>query len=351
MGIFPDTSLYGSQTLLGPGWPNIDEDALSAAAASFEALAMRLSGVVVPQLQGQMMTLAADWTGAGSASAMTEATAIINGHEVNATEASSIASSLRQMEAAVAKTKALANATAQRTQEACDAIESGPGYPEEKQAAIQSQVAMGLAQNVADVSAGTTELSGNLGTSAGTASQSAATTASSSSNPMQVMQMVMQMVSQVGQQAGKMGGSGQGLQQLTQPLQQLTSMFGKMGGSSGASVFSNHPLAGGAGPASGAGMVKAASVPGSGGGSAASPLMSNLVSKNLTASAVGPAEGASGGAHVMAAAAPVAAGSGGGMGGAGMAGARGTSGGHRAALAVPAPLDHDLTEDDGGEEW
>jgi len=44
MGIMPDVSPYGSQTVTGPGWPNVDEDALAAAASSFEAVATHLTG-------------------------------------------------------------------------------------------------------------------------------------------------------------------------------------------------------------------------------------------------------------------------------------------------------------------
>jgi hypothetical protein len=77
---------------------------------------------------------------------------------------------------------------------------------------------------------------------------------------------------------------GQQLQQLAQPLQQLTSMFGSGGkadslGAAGLpfSSFSNHPLAGGSGAGGGSGMVKAASLPGSGGTPLQTPQMSNLV--------------------------------------------------------------------------
>ena len=81
----------------------------------------------------------------------------------------------------------------------------------------------------------------------------------------------------------------QPMQQLTQPLQQVTSMFSQMGGMGGdkgaqmgligASPLSNHPLAGGSGAGSGAGLVRAASLPGAGGTSARTPLMSNLIGK------------------------------------------------------------------------
>ena len=62
MGIMPDVSPCGSQTVTGPGWPNVDEDALASAAASYEALATKLSGTVVPQQQGQLMKLSANTT-------------------------------------------------------------------------------------------------------------------------------------------------------------------------------------------------------------------------------------------------------------------------------------------------
>ena len=61
MGVPQDSSPYGSQTLMGPGWPNVDEEALTAAAEQFEQLAMHLTGTVVPQLQGQHLTLANNW--------------------------------------------------------------------------------------------------------------------------------------------------------------------------------------------------------------------------------------------------------------------------------------------------
>ena len=57
MAIEPDTSPYGSQTVTGPGWPNVDEEALAAAAATYEALAAKITGSIVPQQQGQLMKL------------------------------------------------------------------------------------------------------------------------------------------------------------------------------------------------------------------------------------------------------------------------------------------------------
>jgi PPE-repeat protein len=175
----------------------------------------------------------------------------------------------------------------------------------------------------------------------------------------QGMQMGMQMASQLGsmlgqlpQQAGQM--VTQPMQQLSQPLQQVTSMFsqlGSMGGDKaqmgliGASPLSNHPLAGGSGAASGAGLVRAASLPGAGGTGARTPLMSGLIGETKPV-AVGPA-GAAGGAGA-AGLAPV--GAGGGMGPMGGMGQRGTSGGSKQGLTAPSVLPQDLGEDEG-DDW
>src|SRR6201999_137687 len=108
----------------------------------------------------------------------------------------------------------------------------------------------------------------------------------------QGMQMGMQMASQLGSTLGQLPQQAsqmvmQPMQQLTQPLQQVTSMFSQMGGLGGdksaqmgligASPLSNHPLVGGSGAGSGAGLVRAASLPGAGGTAARTPLMSKLV--------------------------------------------------------------------------
>ena len=66
MGLMPDSSPFGSQTVTGPGWPNVDEDALAAAAAQYEELALKLTGSVVPQQQGQLMKLTDTWKGGGA---------------------------------------------------------------------------------------------------------------------------------------------------------------------------------------------------------------------------------------------------------------------------------------------
>jgi PPE-repeat protein len=172
----------------------------------------------------------------------------------------------------------------------------------------------------------------------------------------QGVQMVSQMVSQVGQLPQQlMQGVTQPKQQLTQPLQQVTSMFSQMGGGMGssdkgaqmgligASPLSNHPLAGGSGASSGAGLVRAASLPGAGGSSARTPLMSKLIDKlEPSAVAVGPA-GAAAGAGA-AGLAPVGA-AGAGQGPMGMGhGSKG--GGSKPGLLAPSPLTHDLGEDE-----
>jgi PPE-repeat protein len=174
----------------------------------------------------------------------------------------------------------------------------------------------------------------------------------------QAMQIGMQMGSQLGstlgqlpQQAGQM--VMQPMQQLTQPLQQVTSMFSSLGGGDksaqmglvGANPLSNHPLAGGSGAGSGAGLVRAASLPGAGGTAARTPLMSKLVGAAIepTASPVSVAAGAAAGASA-AGLAPV--GSGGGAGPMGMMGHGTKSGGSKQGLTAPSPLAYDLAEDE-----
>ena len=109
-------------------------------------------------------------------------------------------------------------------------------------------------------------------------------------------QLGMQMASQLGSTLGQLPqqmiqGVTQPFQQLSQPLQQVSSMFGQLGGLAGdkgaqvgmlgATPFSNHPAIGGTGPAVGSGMVRAAALPGAGGTAARTPLMSNLIGKDL----------------------------------------------------------------------
>lgn len=185
--------------------------------------------------------------------------------------------------------------------------------------------------------------------------------------PAQMMQQGVQMgvqtagqvastAAQVPQQFGQMVQTP--MQMLTQPLQQVSSIFGQMGdglgaekaqiGLIGATPFSNHPLAGGAGPSSGAGLVRAASLPGAGGTSARTPMMANLVGDKMGAAVVNVDAGAAAGATVGGLA-PVG-GAGAGMGPMGMAGQGAKSGGSKPGLTAPAPLRHDLDDDDG-EDW
>jgi hypothetical protein len=362
VGIQPDSSPFGSQTVTGPGWPNVDEDALASAAAEYEALAAKISGSVVPRQQGQMMQLSEDWKGGASVAATGEATSIIAGHESHAAQAGAIAAKLRSMEATVAKTKLLVNATAQETQQECMALQAMPfGNTQEL---VQSRIKLGLSQNIAFVNANSTELAGGLGvppsmpnpgTPPGTA-QATQAADKGSDQAMQMMSQLGQMAMQLPQQLGGMLTQApqqlmQPLQQLMQPLQQLMSAGGKGGGPSSSlapfSAFSNHPLAGGSGAGGGGGLVKAASLPGSGGVPAQSSLMANLVGTNPASGAVGPA-GA--GSSAVGGLAPVAAG-GGGMGGMGMMGQRGESGGTASSLAPPPPLEYDLGEDDADDDW
>jgi len=174
----------------------------------------------------------------------------------------------------------------------------------------------------------------------------------------QGMQMGMQLASQLGSTLGQLPQQAmqlvsQPMQQLTAPLQQVSSMFGQMGGLAsekmqmgliGASPLSNHPLAGGSGASYGAGLVRAASLPGAGGTMARTPLMADLIgdAKPVPVPA-GAAAGASG-----AGLAPV--GAGGGMGPMGAMGQRGTSGGSKQGLTAPSVLPQDLGEDED-DDW
>lgn len=356
MGIQPDSSPFGSQTVTGPGWPNVDEEELSSAAAQYEAFAARLTGSVVPQQQGQMMQLGDSWKGGAAVAATGEATTIIAGHEANAAQAAAIGLKLRTMEATVARTKLLVNTMAQETQHECEMLSAMPFG--NAQDLVQSRIKLGLSQNIAAVNASSAELAGGLGVppnipdpgappGIGQASQAAS---KGSDQAMQMMQQLGQMAMQLPQQLGGMLTQVpqqlmQPLQQLMQPLQQLMSAGGK-GGAGGLSPspfssFSNHPLAGGSGAGGGGGMVKAASLPGSGGVSPQSPALAKLVGGSTAA--VHPAAATS---SAVGGLAPVSAGAGmgGGMGMMG-GGQRGESGGTAASLAPPAPLDYDLGED------
>jgi hypothetical protein len=376
MAIPPDSSPYGSQTVTGPGWPNVDEEMLAAAAATYEALVAKITGSIVPQQQGQLMKLADVWEGAGALAATGQATTIIGGHEANAAHAAAIAGKLRAMEATVVKAKMLANTIAAEVQHECEALSAMPFS--NAQELVQSRIKMGLSQNMANVTAHTTELANTLGVPPSIPLPGAApsvpggkeakdTAEEASKQPGGGSQQAMQMMSQMGSMAAQLPMQlgqavmavpqqmGQQLQQLSQPLQQLTSMFGSGGkadslGAAGLpfSSFSNHPLAGGSGAGGGSGMVKAASLPGSGGIPLQTSQMANLVGTKSVSTA--PAEGATAGTSAAAGAAPVGAGSG--MGGmAPMMGQRGESGGTSSSLAAPGPLEYDLSEGDDDDDW
>ncbi|MGW4098435.1 PPE family protein [Mycobacterium sp. NPDC004974] len=180
-------------------------------------------------------------------------------------------------------------------------------------------------------------------------------------NPMQQgMQMVMQMGQQAGQIAGQIPQMLQSpMQAMTQPLQQVTQMvsqFSSMGGSDrgmqvglmGAMPFSNHPLAGGAGPSSGAGLVRAASLPGALGSPPRTALLSSMLGISGEAKPAVSAA-AAGAAGPMA---PVGSGAGGG-GGAPVHAAKNNeekSGETKDGLVAPTALTYDQTED-ADDDW
>jgi len=245
MAIQPDPSPYGSQTVTGPGWPNVDEEMLAAAAATYEALAAKITGSIVPQQQGQLMKLADVWEGAGAVAATGEASTIIGGHEANAAHAAAIAGKLRAMEATVVKAKMLANTIAQEVQHECEAIAAMPFS--NAQELVQSRIKMGLSQNIANVTAHTTELANTLGVppsmpfpgapsvpgakeTKDTAEEASKQAGGGSQQAMQMMSQMGSMATQVPTQLGQAVMAvpqqmGQQLQQLSQPLQDLTSMF------------------------------------------------------------------------------------------------------------------------------
>jgi PPE-repeat protein len=161
---------------------------------------------------------------------------------------------------------------------------------------------------------------------------------------------------QISQYLGQMGQLSAPMQQLMQPLQQMMSMGGQGGagnglggdglgkglggagghkpgqlGLLGASPLSNHPLLGGAGPSKGLGLMHSEALPGAGGTSARTSMMSQLIEKPAAAPA--PAAGAGAGSSAAGGAAPMSP-----MGQGASSGA-----GSRPGLAAPATLtaDHD----------
>lgn len=366
MGMERDSSPYGSQTLLGPGWPSVDEEQLTAAAASYQKIAAKISGTVVPQQTSQLSKLQGNWEGTASLAASGEATTMIGGHEANGLQAQAISTALMKMAATVVETKTIVNTAAQEVQAEVEMLSKVPFG--NMQALIESRVKAGLAQNTATVSAASAEMADSLSTIAnlpqvGTPPTAQAQQAAQkgADSMMQLISQLPQMLGQIPQMAGQIPQQlSQPLQQLSQPLQQLTSMLGSGGKGTGGgpspfSAFSNHPAAGGSGPSSGAGMVKAAGLPGgSGGGSPQTPLLAKMVGGGST-SPVSVDPGAS--AAVVGGVAPVAAansagGMGGGMGMMGGGQRGGGGGGTATGLAVPAPLEHDTGDgDDDYDDW
>ncbi|VEG37673.1 PPE-repeat containing protein [Mycolicibacterium flavescens] len=189
--------------------------------------------------------------------------------------------------------------------------------------------------------------------------QKAENLAQRAASPNQMTQQGMQMASQLGSSLAQVPQQGmqmvmQPVQQMTQPLQQVTSLFTQLGSSLGsekmqvglvgASPLSNHPLAGGSGATSGAGLVRAASLPGAGGTMARTPLMADLIGQPAAMSGGPGAAAGAGGAGL----APV--GAGGGAGPMGQMGQRATSGGSKHGLTAPRVLPQDLGEDED-DDW
>jgi PPE-repeat protein len=225
-----------------------------------------------------------------------------------------------------------------------------------REAAFAHTTADGQLQSVA-LKSGNLASDGNMAAQrAEGQAQNAQNTGQQSGQQSQVMQQGTQMATQMVSQGVSMiqqlpQQAMQPMQQLTQPLQQMTQIFSQVGSSFGtdkaqvgligANPISAHPLAGGTGASSGAGLVRAASLPGLGGTSARSALMSELVGPSTPpASAPGAAAGA--GAPGLA---PVGSGSGSG-GPMGHMAERGKSGGTRQGLKVPTPLPLDDEDDD-----
>ncbi|OBA61393.1 hypothetical protein A5647_11330 [Mycobacterium sp. 1100029.7] len=136
---------------------------------------------------------------------------------------------------------------------------------------------------------------------------------------------------QISQLMGGLGQLGAPMQQLMQPLQQLTSMAGQAGGMGGsgfgdgvasgggrlgelggtklgqmgllgAPPLSTHPLAGGSGPSVGMGLMHSEALPGSGGSSARTSMMSALLDKGVPPAGAGAGSAAGSGAAPLGAA-------------------------------------------------
>lgn len=164
----PHSGEYGRQTVVPPAWPEVDEEVLSQASATYERFRDYLRMEVIPQLRSQMMRLADAWEGAGSQAALAEASEIINQHEQNANRADAIGRKIRNMESSVVKTKIAVNSNAEATQLDCEATNnSGLDVPV-AQALNRARVAKGYGDNTQLVSANSVELAGNIDAPVGT---------------------------------------------------------------------------------------------------------------------------------------------------------------------------------------
>ncbi|MDH6244332.1 PPE family protein [Mycobacterium sp. OTB74] len=195
-------------------------------------------------------------------------------------------------------------------------------------------------------------------------SQTAAQQQQPQDGAQQGSQMLMQVVSQVGSQAAQIPQQlgqliTQPVQQLSQPMQQMTQIFSQLGSSfgqsngpqmgfMGASPFTNHPAAGGSGAATGAGLVRAASLPGMGGTTARTPLMASLVGgpEGASAATALAEEGAGAAAGASAAGKAPMSGPGGALG---MKPKNEKDVGTKEALKAPGALVQDLDDED--DDW
>lgn len=159
----PHSGQYGGQTVIPPAWPQVDEDTLAQAAASFETFRDHLRSAVIPRLRVQMMKLADAWDGAGSDAALSEASAIIDMHEANASLADATAKKIRNMESSVVRTKIAANGNADSTQSDCEQLMASGYSSTVTEPLVEARVTKGYADNLGVVFSNTAELGSNIG--------------------------------------------------------------------------------------------------------------------------------------------------------------------------------------------
>ncbi len=355
----------GRKTLQGPAWPNIDEDQLTAAAASYTKVATKISGSVVPQQTNQLSKLTGEWQGGASVAASGEATTMIAGHEANAAQAQAIATALTTMAAAVVQTKTTLNAAAEEVQQEVTALQALPFS--NKQELIESRIKMGLSQNIATVSAASSEMASSLGTIAnlpqvGTPPTAQATQAAQKGSE-QMMQMISQLPQMLGQIPQMLGrDSPAALPTAAAAVAAPAAAHADAGLGWQGHRWRAQPVLGVLEPSARRG-IRAEQRRGDGQGGriarwlgwreSADPLLSKMVGGGTAPVSVD--AGAS--AAVIGGVAPVAAanaagGMGGGMGMMGGGQRAGGGGGTTSGLAVPAPLEHELGDgDDDYDDW